>query len=103
MQYIHRIFTKKITYIALVISFKNFESKVIFVILIKIGDGGRDFSPIGESGIGMGTGTGQNPRWGNWGGDGLNRPRPHPRAGINFPPRARPPPLWVRGLFPTSG
>ena len=31
------------------------------------------------------------------------RPHPHPRAGINFPPRPHPylHPCWGRGFFPT--
>ena len=52
------VFTKKITNITLVVSFKNFKNKIIFVILIKIGNGCGDFSPIRESGWERGNGNG---------------------------------------------
>ena len=42
-------------------------------------------------------------KWGRGRVELCPRPRPHPRAGINFPPRPRPRPLWERGFSPTSG
>lgn len=93
------VFAKKITNITLVCSFKKFKNKALFVILIKIGNGCGDFSPIRESGTGIE--TGKNPRQGNGNGDGLNYvpiPVPIPEQGLIFLPV--PVPVGDEDFFP---